>query len=320
MSVARILTTATKHGVARAITRSANSIHHMSTPWVKGSPLAYTAPMTQQASTGRRSNQILSVEARMPAKLGVAVVEGLVNVIVSGEVSPGDSLPPELPLSQQFGVSRTVLRESVKRLEEKGLVKVVQGRGTVVQPTSAWTMMDRVVLTSLIAHDKTLGVLDELSIVRARLEAAMAGEAARVRTPAELDVLREILQTMRSTVDAPTEFHAADVSFHETVMSISGNRLAESIARVLYERARDSARYVGGVSPKLMHQTLSEHEAIFNAIEAGDADLSEQVMDTHISDAWQRRRPPDHRGTKARRKQVGQRPTTVAPRSGIRPT
>lgn len=274
--------------------------------------------MTQQAGAARRPNQILSVEARTPAKLGVAVVEGLVNVIVSGEVLPGESLPPELPLSQQFGVSRTVLRESVKRLEEKGLVKVVQGRGTVVQPTSAWTMMDRVVLTSLIAHDKTLGVLDELSIVRARLEAAMAGEAARVRTPAEVGVLREILQTMRDTVEAPVEFHTADVAFHEAVMSISGNRLAESIARVLYERARDSARYVGGVSPTLMHQTLLEHQAIFDAIEAGNPDLSERVMDTHISDAWQRRRPPDHRGTKSRRKPVSNTSrTAVAPRKGI---
>jgi DNA-binding FadR family transcriptional regulator len=275
--------------------------------------------MTQQAGTGRRSNQILSIEARTPAKLGVAVVEGLVNVIVSGEVSPGDSLPPELPLSQQFGVSRTVLRESVKRLEEKGLVKVVQGRGTVVQPTSAWTMMDPIVLTSLIAHDKTLGVLDELSIVRARLEAAMAGEAARVRTPAELEALREILETMRATVDAPTEFHVADVAFHETVMSISGNRLAESIARVLYERARDSARYVGGASPTVMSQTLREHQAIFDAIEAADGALSEQVMDTHISDAWQRRRPPDHSGTKTRRKPIGnERPSAVVPRKSVR--
>lgn len=249
-----------------------------------------------------RSPQILSIAARTPAKLGVAVVEGLVNVIVSGELSPGDSLPPELPLSQQFGVSRTVLRESIKRLEEKGLVRVVQGRGTVVQPTSAWTMMDRVVLNSLIAHDKTLGVLDELTVVRGRLEAAMAGDAATVRSPDELEVLREILEEMRNTADMPTEFHAADVAFHETVMSISGNRLAESITRVLYERARDSTRFTGPVTLELMQFTLAEHTAIFTAIEAGETELSERVMYAHISDAWERRRPPDHRGTKPRRR------------------
>jgi DNA-binding FadR family transcriptional regulator len=252
--------------------------------------------MVQRADGGKRSSQTLSIETRTPAKLGVAVVEGLVNVIVSGELSPGDSLPPELPLSQQFGVSRTVLRESVKRLEEKGLVSVVQGRGTVVQPTSAWNMMDQVVLTSLIAHDKTLGVLDELTIVRSRLEAAMAGETARVRAVAELDILRAILQEMQSTISSPDVFHAADVTFHETVMAISGNRLAESIARVLFERARESARFQGSPSPRLMRQTLREHEAIFDAIEAGDTALAEQAMDSHISEAWQRRRPLDHRG------------------------
>jgi DNA-binding FadR family transcriptional regulator len=85
------------------------------------------------------------------------------------------------------------------------------------------------------------------------------------------------------------------------VMSISGNRLAESIARVLFERARESARYHGGPpSQKQQRLTLREHEAIFAAIEAQDGDLAEQVMDGHIIDSWQRRRPPDHRGTKSR--------------------
>src|SRR5664279_4328307 len=159
--------------------------------------------MTEQASARKSWSHIVSLEARTPAKLGVAVVAGLVNAIVSGEMAPGDSLPPELPLSQQFGVSRTVLRESIKRLEEKGLVSVVQGKGTVVEPTSAWNMMDRVVLTSLIANDTTLGVLDELSIVRARLEAAMAGETARVREAAELEALRGFIKTMQSSIEEP---------------------------------------------------------------------------------------------------------------------
>ncbi len=257
-------------------------------------------PMTSGASPGRGMPRILSIPDRVPAqRLGVAVVEALVNVIVSGEIPPGDSLPPELPLSQQFGVSRTVLRESVKRLEEKGLVTVGQGRGTVVQPTRAWNMMDRVVLSALIAHDETLGVLDELTVVRARLEAAMAGETARVRTPVENDVLRAALDRMRSSVHDTPEFNAADVAFHETVMAVSGNRLAESITRVLFEKARQSSRYHGVVVPQSLHEvTLVEHERIFGAIDAGDPDAAEEAMRTHITDAWKRRRPADHRGTK----------------------
>ena len=259
--------------------------------------------MKDPAATGKEPSRIVSIQDRLPAqRLGVAVVEALVNVIVSGELAPGDSLPPELPLSQQFGVSRTVLRESIKRLEEKGLVTVGQGRGTVVQPTRAWNMLDRVVLTALIAHDDSLGVLDELSIVRARLEGVMAAETARVRTPIELDVLRGSLEDMRALLlHDEAEFNAADVMFHEIVMAISGNRLAESIARVLFARARESARYRGKVPPEFHEKTLREHEKVFDEIAAGALAASEQAMYTHIIDAWQRRRPADHLGTKCAR-------------------
>lgn len=250
--------------------------------------------MADQVVAGREPSRILSIPDRRPAqRLGVTVVEALVNVIVSGELVPGDSLPPELPLSQQFGVSRTVLRESVKRLEEKGLVTVGQGRGTVVQPTKSWNVLDRVVLTALIAHDDSLGVLDELSVVRARLEAEMAGETARLRTPAELEVLRGALEQMRETIHDTTAFNAADVDFHEIVMALSGNRLAESIARVLFERARESARYRGSTRAAMHEQTLVEHAAVFAAIEASDIPRAQREMDTHIIEAWRRRRPSD---------------------------
>jgi len=282
-----------------------NIVHHTSELSMLA---AYTPGMADSAlTTTGGSPRIVSIPDRLPAqRLGVAVVEALVNVIVSGELAPGDTLPPELPLSQQFGVSRTVLRESVKRLEEKGLVTVGQGRGTVVQPTRSWNMMDRIVLNALIAHDDTLGVLDELSTVRARLEGVMAAETARVRTPIEVDVLRGTLAEMRTCLHEgaqfnEAQFNAADVSFHEIVMAISGNRLAESIARVLFERARESARYRGKTPLEFHERTLHEHENVFAVIEAGAAVASENAMYTHIIDSWQRRRPPDHLGTKRAR-------------------
>ncbi|MET0860228.1 MAG: GntR family transcriptional regulator, partial [Microbacterium sp.] len=118
------------------------------------------------APTGGRA--FLSAgDARTPAaRLGVAVVHDLVSAIVTGEVAPGESLPPEGDLSAHFGVSRTVIRESVKRIEEKGLVTVVQGRGTRVQPSTSWNILDPVVLSVLLENDSSLGVLDELATVR----------------------------------------------------------------------------------------------------------------------------------------------------------
>src|SRR5664279_3178623 len=116
---------------------------------------------------------------RIPAaRLGVAVVSDLVAMIVTGEFEEGELLPPEQQLCEFFGVSRTVLRESIKRLEEKGLVVVAQGRGTQVTRSGAWNMLDPIVLSALIDHDDSLGILDELTVVRASLEASMAGEVA----------------------------------------------------------------------------------------------------------------------------------------------
>ena len=257
--------------------------------------------METNVNSSGAATRILSIETRLPAKrLGVAVVKALVDVIVSGSLAPGDLLPPEVPLSLQFGVSRTVLRESVKRVEEKGLVTVAQGRGTTVEPSSSWNILDRVVLTSLIAHDDSIGVLDELSVVRARLESAMAGETAQRRTLDQLSELRQATERMRTSVGDQASVDAADHAFHELVMAISGNRIAESITRILYERARESVRYRGIASEEHVLLTLDEHATVFAAIEDCDAERAERAMNAHIIDAWQRRRLPDHRGARSK--------------------
>ncbi len=256
--------------------------------------LAYTPAMPSDGVPG-----LALTEKRTPTPmLGVAVVETLVDVIVSGGVAVGDLLPPEGTLSEHFGVSRTVIRESVKRIEEKGLVTIARGRGTSVRPRREWNILDPVVLAALIRHDESLSVLDELSIVRAQLEAVMAAEAASRRSDAELRDLEAHLARMRDSLADETAFRAADVAFHEAVMASSGNRLAESIAHILFERALESTRYHGVDPADNFRITLAEHEAIFAAIASGDAVAAQSTMNRHIVDAWQRRRSPTRPATK----------------------
>lgn len=224
--------------------------------------------------------------------LGVVVVDELVDAIVSGRLAPGDALPPEGPLSEQFGVSRTVVRESVKRIEEKGLVTIARGRGTEVRPMTEWNTMDRVVLTALIKHDETLGILDELSVVRAQLESVMAAEAAQRRSEDQVAELDQALQRMRESTADEDAFRAADVAFHETVMELSRNRLAGNIARTLMDRALESSRYHGVDTPDAFAVTLREHEAVHAAISEGDPVRAQDAMNNHILEAWRRRRLP----------------------------
>lgn len=239
---------------------------------------------------------IPSIAVREPAgRLGVLVVRELVAVIVTGRLEPGALLPPEAPLSQQFGVSRTVIRESVKRLEEKGLVTVTQGRGTQVNPASEWNLLDQVVLAAMIENDDSLGILDELSTVRASLESTMAADAAARAGAEQLAQLREALELMRSKIDDPPAFRQADIEFHQVVMTLSGSRLAYSIARILFGRALESTRYHGRDPERSFELTLQEHEGVLDAIAAGDPEAARQAMEKHITGSWARRRLPVHR-------------------------
>ena len=262
--------------------------------------------MSDQIGAAQGSGQVLlaSTPGRTPAaRLGIAVVKDLVTAVVTGSVHPGDTLPPESVLIQQFAVSRTVIRESVKRLEEKGLVTVSQGRGTIVNSPSRWNVLDPDVLSALVDNDESLEILDELAVVRASLEASMAAAAAARQTDASSTDLRrahEATESALRNVDAGDEadaafddmsYNDADAAFHDMIMEQSGNRLAANITRILFARARESSRFTGTQGVEAVRRTLGEHRAIMEAVIAGDADKAAEAMSTHITQAWYRRRP-----------------------------
>ena len=233
-------------------------------------------------------------EKRAPAaRLGVLVVHDLVAMIVTGAVSAGQLLPPEGELAAHFGVSRTVIRESVKRVDEKGLVTVAQGRGTTVNEPSAWNVLDPVVLSALVDHDASLGVLDELTIVRSSLEASMAATAARRQTPERSAELRAAFEATERNLGDFEAYNDADAAFHYAIMEQSGIRLAANITRILFARARASSRFTGSPGEDAMRITLDEHHAILDAIVSGDTEAASRAMSDHISRAWERRRPSD---------------------------
>jgi len=230
---------------------------------------------------------------RSGARLGSAVVVKLVEDIVGGEYQPGETLPTEADLGEQFGVSRTVIRESVMLLQDKGLVRIIQGKGTLVLDPQSWNMIDDVVLSAVVRHDDTLGILEELIVVRAALEREMAAAAAGRATPAQLEQLSEAFSAMRRAASASDadEFALADVRFHDVVMELSGNRLARAIVSSIHDKARATLRYRGSTSADMIVRTLDEHRAILEAIGRRDPAAASHAMHTHITSAWSRRRP-----------------------------
>jgi DNA-binding FadR family transcriptional regulator len=124
---------------------------------------------------------------RRPARLGEAVVASVTDRIVTGQLPVGSPLPAEQVLCQDYGVSRSVIRESLKLLEEKGLLVVKQGHGTTILPPENWNLLDPVVLKTVISNDNTLAIFDDLIDVRAALESQMAQRTATKITDAQLE-------------------------------------------------------------------------------------------------------------------------------------
>jgi GntR family transcriptional regulator, galactonate operon transcriptional repressor len=127
-----------------------------------------SVPKTQPVSPPRSTSD----------RLGTGVVNQLADDIVAGRYPPGSTLPTEADIGRRFGVSRTVVRESVQLLQGKGLVLIRRGVGTVTCGSEAWDMLDDVILEALVRNDHTLAVLDELVAVRVSLERDMAAAAA----------------------------------------------------------------------------------------------------------------------------------------------
>ncbi|WBB81000.1 FadR/GntR family transcriptional regulator [Micromonospora sp. WMMD882] len=239
--------------------------------------------------------------ARRPANLARAVTAELVERIVRGVHPSGTPLPPEPILCETFSVSRTVVREAVKILQEKGLVQVRQGAGTMVTPPAMWDMLDELVLGATIAEDDSLAILDDLVVTRRVLESDMANVAARVADQEVLDRLRALVDRMDELVDDHVSYHDHDRAFHDTVMQASGNRIARGVVRSLESQVVNTARYMGRTERALCVASNQGHRRIYERIAAHDPEGAAQAMYTHITEAWLVRRSGSETPTRLRR-------------------
>ncbi|HEX6341153.1 FadR/GntR family transcriptional regulator [Umezawaea sp.] len=228
--------------------------------------------------------------ARRPNNLAKAVTAELVERVVRGVHPPGTALPPEPVLCGMFSVSRTVVREAVKVLQEKGLVQVRQGAGTTVNPVVAWNMLDEMVLAATIAEDESLAILDDLVVTRRLLESDMAQVAARTADGATLDQLRALVDRMDGLVHDPVAYREQDRAFHDTVMRASGNRIARGVIRALESQVATEAGYVGVSGRDLCEASNRGHRRVYERIAAGDGVGAAGAMFTHITEAWLVRR------------------------------
>lgn len=206
------------------------------------------------------------------------VVERLRAIIEGGRLAAGERLPTEAELGRQLGVSRTVLREAVGRLESLGLVTVRRGRGMFVGDQGTVSQCVLLVRSALAVSGKALVQFTEFRRAIECYAARRAAETATADDLAELERLcREIDREGRGDEDAMR----ADFEFHRRLMAVTGNELMRHVLEVIQEFAFE-AMVRTTPKPRDRVESRRRHQAIVDAIRAGDPDAAERAMMAHM--------------------------------------
>lgn len=205
----------------------------------------------------------------------------LQKAIEENRVGPGDRLPSERELAQQFDVSRVVVREALSALEATHTIEIRRHRGAFVRDRPSSTLR-----TSwpgwLAAHRSELV---ELLTIRQALESLAAGQAARKRRRSDITVLTGLcerfeqeLATSAPSIDRLVEL---DIEFHRRIASVAGGALLPQLVDELVGVLRDPPATF--VAPGRGEITARDHRAILDAIIAKDADAAAVAMLDHLA-------------------------------------
>ncbi|SPA33887.1 putative TRANSCRIPTIONAL REGULATOR, GntR family [Cupriavidus taiwanensis] len=221
--------------------------------------------------------------------LAEEVVQALGEEIRQGQLKPGDKLPTESEIMATMGVSRTVVREALSRLQASGLVETRHGIGTFVleRPAEAPSPFR-------IGPDTLGTAMDVMAMLefRVSVEAEAAGLAAARRTEAQLAAMRQALDELKHGAGEGNDAVESDFAFHLAIARATGNRYFTDImghlGTMVIPRSRlqvstpERAQYLERVS--------IEHENIYDAIERRDPDAAKAAMRMHLTNSRERLR------------------------------
>ena len=210
-------------------------------------------------------------------RLSDKVADLLLGSIMSRGLQPGDRLPSERELGEQFGVSRTVVREAVRALAAKGVIDARTGSGLRVAAVDAAAVSESI---SLYLRGGALEY-PKVHEVRKLLEVEISALAADRGDDADADRMEQICGEMEAAVGEDVERASRlDLEFHRAIAKATGNELylllLDSIGEALLEIRR------GNLQTGAADETLRAHRAILDRIRARDPEGARRAMATHL--------------------------------------
>ena len=201
------------------------------------------------------------------------------EMILSGEIGPGDRLPPEKELSERLGLSRSSMREAVKALEVIRVLDVRRGDGTYVTSLEPRLLLEA--MTFIVDLHDDSSIL-ELFAVRRILEPAAVALATVQMTDAAVAALRAQVELVDESTDVEG-LVAHDLEFHGAIAAAAGNSYLAGLIDSLSSHTVRARIWRGLTQEHSVERTLAEHRAIVDALERRDAELAHALTTVHIS-------------------------------------
>jgi len=224
---------------------------------------------------------VANAKAAFQAVRKVKVYEGVARqierLISEGSLKPGDKLPSERELAEMFRVSRSSLRDGIRKLELLGLVEARHGEGTIVRDLSADSLVSPI--ASMLVRKRQL--VAELLDVRKMLEPPLAGRAATNASADDIVHLADILRRQGEKVRRGELAIEEDSEFHYNIARAARNSVIMKVLDVLMgllRKTRERSLQVGG----RLQRSFAGHRRILRAIERRDAAAAEAAMRRHL--------------------------------------
>jgi GntR family galactonate operon transcriptional repressor len=253
-----------------------DDFHQMNLAGVRKAGVCFRTEMTADLAAGPAAELAANRSYRSDGVHG-RLVHDLGRRIVSGEFAPGDLLPTETALVIELGSGRSAVREAVKVLTAKGLVRTRTKTGTVVLPETTWNLLDPDVLAWRYQTAPTDRQLDDLAGLRVALEPEAARLAARNRSKAATAPIVAAYQRMAETVGDPDTFIGHDLAFHRAIVAAGGNLLMAQLSDLLHT-ALAAARQVHTRNVRRNKRSLAAHREVLDAITSHDAETAATLM------------------------------------------
>jgi DNA-binding FadR family transcriptional regulator len=206
-----------------------------------------------------------------------STVDLLGEAIVAGRYGAGGVMPAEPVLCEELGVSRTVVRESVKSLAAKGLISTGPKVGTRVLPEDQWNWFDPDVITWQARAGLTPQFLRDLQDLRRVVEPAAVRLAADRATPEDLAAIEEAFAGMQRAVFEGGDYVTHDLRFHQGLLRAAHNRMLSQMSKALSALLRTSFE-ISTSRKDGPRNSLPLHRAVLDAVAAHEPDRAEAAI------------------------------------------